>query len=278
MRRTGKADTLVFSRQRGRAGSWEKLAEPIDTGGVAFDADGALYFGDNNFETKGLYKVDQLGAQAKQISDVHRVSCLGYDHVRSRLLGCADNYRFGVFDTSSGELTTLLDMRCAEHAVTCPDKPEIQALCQPPAVEFCKVDHWVIAPLCCVYEREDFESFAAAQTTMCVDGLGVPKPVAAGEGGAPVIAPVCPRGAAAAGSSGGGAAGSSGGGAAGSGGGAAGGAAGGGVTTGADTVSGCGCSSVGGATPGRAAAFGLCLGLLGLALARIKHRRRRRRV
>lgn len=88
-----------------------------------------------------------------------------------------------MFDTSSGELTTLLDLRCAEHTVENADKPEIPMLCRPPGVEFCKVDHWVIAPLCCGYERDGFDVLAASQDIVCEEGVAEPKPPAAGEGG-----------------------------------------------------------------------------------------------
>jgi MYXO-CTERM domain-containing protein len=247
-------DSLVFSRDKGKAGTWERIAEPLLAGAVAFGPDGVLYFGDDNFASKGLFKVSQLGEAPQLISDVYRVSCLGYDAARSRLLGCADNYRFGAFDTSSGELTTLLDLRCAEHVVTCPDNPEIQTLCQPPGVEFCKLDHWVIAPLCCVYERADFDTFATSQDIVCEGGVAKQKPAAAGEGGAPQY---CPKPAAGSG----GAAGSSGAVAAGSG----------GTEGGTDKAAGCGCSSVASAAPGRAATF-LALGLFVLCARR--HRRR----
>ena len=247
------ADALVFSNEQGKAGTWELIASPVVGGAVSFGPDGALYFGDDNFDTKGVFKVEQLGQQPKLLSDSYRVSCLGYDAARSRLLGCADNYRFGTFDTSSGELTTLLDLRCAEHTVECADKPEIPMLCQPPGVEFCKIDHWVIAPLCCVYERDEFDTFAALQEITCEGGVAKPKPPAAGEGGAPATPPVCPKSggagaAAGSGGSGGAAAAGSGGGPAAESGGASAGAAGSGSSSG-----GCGCSSVAGGTPERAA-------------------------
>jgi|GEM_PF-3114765 len=237
------ADALVFSREQGKAGTWELIGSPAVGGAVAFGPDGALYFGDDNFASKGMFKVDQLGEQPKLISDVYRVSCLGYDAARSRLLGCADNYRFGAFDTSSGELTTLLDLRCAEHTVECADKPEIPMLCQPPGVEFCKIDHWVIAPLCCVYERDGFDTFAASQEIVCEGGVATPKPPAAGEGGAPATPPVCPKPTAGTG-------GAAGGGVSGAAGVVAGSGAGAGPGSGSG---GCGCSTVGQATPERAA-------------------------
>jgi MYXO-CTERM domain-containing protein len=253
------ADQLVFSHEQGKAGTWELVASPVVGGAVAFGPDGVLYFGDDNFASKGVFAVPQLGEQPKLLSDVYRVSCLGYDNARSRLLGCADNYRFGTFDTSSGELATLLDLRCAEHTVTCADKPDIQALCQPPSVEFCKIDHWVIAPLCCVYERDQLDTFAASQGVVCEGGVAKSKPSAAGEGGAQATPPVCPRPTAGSG----GAAGASG--VVAASGGAS--AAGSGATVGSAGGSGsgsggCGCSSVGQTAPERAA----LLALLGLVV------------
>ena len=256
------ADALVWSAERGKAGSWKQIAAPVVGGAVTFGPDGVLYFGDDNFASKGLFKVERFGEEPTQISDVYRVSCLGYDVARSRLLGCANNYRFGVFDTSSGELSTLLDLRCAEHAVACADRPEIQALCQPPGVEFCREDHWVVAPLCCVYERDDLDTFAAAQDIYCEGGVAKDKP----DAGAPAWPPVC--GKPVGGSSGAGAAAGSSGSSAGAQ--AAAGAAGGGHV--GASKSGCGCSSVTGAAPGRAGIV-VFLGLVSLTLGRYRRRR-----
>lgn len=233
-------DALLLSAEQGKPGTWTLIASPIVGGAAAFASDGTLYFGDDNFANKGLFKVAQLGEPPMLLSDTYRVSCLGYDAARSRLLGCADNYRFGVFDESSGELATMLDLRCAEHVVTCADKPEIESLCKPPAVEFCKEDHWVVAPLCCVYDRPDFELFASSQRIVCEGGVAKPKPAGAVD--------YCPKADAGSGS----AAGSRGDGAVGV---AAGGPA-------PATESGCGCSSSGTSSEAASVLVLLALGLL----------------
>ena len=267
-------DALVFSAEKGKAGTWKPIAAPALGGAVTFGSDGVLYFGDNNFASRGLFKVERLGEPPQLISGVYRISCLRYDAARSRLLGCADNYRFGAFDTRSGELTTLLDLRCAEHAVECADRPEIQSLCQPPGAGFCKLDHWVIAPLCCVYERDEFAAFAAAQNVYCEAGVAKQKPGAAGEGGAPPVPPPCGLAAL-----GGGGAGGVDGAAAGSGSAGAGarGVAGAAVSGGDGArKAGCSCSTFTGSSPTRAALLGW-LGLVGSCVARYRRRRPQRR-
>jgi hypothetical protein len=171
-------DDVLLSREKGKAGSWEKIGEVVQLGGVAFTADGALFFGEDNFANKGLYKIAKLGEEAQKISETYRFSCLAYDTANDRLFGCADNYRFGTLDTSSGELTTMLDMRCTEHNVECPGQdPEPQTACAPTTtVEFCNVDHWLLAPMCCQWERAELEFFAASQTITCEGGTAVAKP------------------------------------------------------------------------------------------------------
>jgi MYXO-CTERM domain-containing protein len=272
-------DTLIFSKQKGKAGTWEKIADVTERGGVTFTPDGALYFGDDDFATKGLFKVTALGEKPTQVQNEIRVTCLQWDEANKRLLGCSNNYHFGELDTETGKLTPLLDLRCAEHAVSCPDEPEIQELCAPPTVEFCKIDHWVAAPLCKVYDRgADCATYATAQGYTCEAGQAIST-----DGGvAAANAAVCMQPAAAGAAAGSGAtagavaaAGSGGEKAtAGSGGSAAGGSKDAGVdeaagSGGGSKSSGCSCSSVGGreSKPGL-----LALGLLWMGLAIRKRR------
>lgn len=273
-------DTLIFSKQKGKAGTWEKLAEVTELGGVAFNPDGELYFGDNDYMTKGLFKASSLGEAPKQVTDQIRITCLTWDESRKRLLGCSNNYHFGVLDTESGALTPMLDMRCAEHAVSCADKPEIQELCQPPAIEFCKIDHWVIAPLCKVYDRgPDCAMYASTQGYTCEDGNAVPSP--SSDAGVPASsnlnAQACTVGGAAA-EAGSAAAGSGGSSAAAAGSGASAGrasaAAGGGQSAGdaagggGEKSSGCSCSAVGAAGKSQAGLFAFGMLMLGFGLRR----------
>jgi hypothetical protein len=182
--RGAEPDVIVYSVERGKAGSWKELGQPGTFGGLAVTPDGRVFFGDDQSTTRGLFVVDALGEPAKLLNDSKRVTCLAYDAVKQRLLGCSDNYRFGVFDTGNGELTTLLDMRCAEHAVTCPEQPGIMEICQPPGVEFCKLDHWLLAPLCKVYDRgPDFAYLASTAGYTCDGGKTLStSPSAAGAG------------------------------------------------------------------------------------------------
>lgn len=170
-RRRG-ADTLIMSTQKGQAGSWKIIAKPTEFGGIAFTPDGKLYFGDSDSNTRGLYVIEAAGAEPKPLNSCLRISCLGYDEANQRLLGCGNNFLFGTIDRANGKLKPLLDLRCAEHALACADKPEIQQLCQPPGVEYCKLDHWLLAPLCTVYDRgTEFCTYARAQEYHCVDGF-----------------------------------------------------------------------------------------------------------
>lgn len=271
-------DALIISKQKGKAGTWEKIADMTELGGVTFTPDGALYYGDDDFSTKGLFKIAALGEKPTAVQSDVRVTCLQWDDAKQRLLGCSNNYHFGSFDTQTGKLTPLLDLRCAEHAVACKDKPEIEELCAPPTIEFCKIDHWVAAPLCKVYDRgADCATYATAQGFTCEDGHAIST-----DGGvATANADVCMQPAAAGAAAGSGAvAGSNA--AAGSGGAvAAAGRGGGSAAVGskdagvpeaagsggaADKSSGCSCSSVGGAGQGQPGLLGLALVLVALAI------------
>lgn len=269
-------DALVLSTQKGKTGSWKMIAEPVELGGAAFTPDGKLFYGESDSMQRGLYVIESEGAEPKRINSDVRVFCVNYDEANQRLLGCANNYWFGTFDMASGALTPMLDMRCTEHAVKCADKPEIQELCQPPGVEFCKLDHWVIAPICSMYDRgPEFCQFVNSQDFACDGGMIVPK-----EEGAPIAQCAGPTSPAAAGGcagacgqaaagEGGAPAASSGSGPAAAGSNAA---AGSGGTPGVDPgKSGCGCSVPGGASM-RARVGGAALGLL--AIARLMGRRR----
>jgi hypothetical protein len=52
------------------------------------------------------------------------------------------------------------------------------AVCEPQAkADFCNVTHWVLAPLCDVYDRGDeLATYQMAQSFMCEGGTAVPKP------------------------------------------------------------------------------------------------------
>ena len=180
--RKSAVDTLVYSTEKGKAGSWKLLAEPTEAEAVTFTPDGVLYFGDSDQMTKALYVADKLGDAPRKLSDTWKPMCLGYDQANKRLLACSNFYLFGTVDTTTGTLTPLLDLRCAEHMVECAGQPEMVGVCEPQAqADFCNLSHWVLAPLCDAYDRgPDLATYVEQQTIMCVNGLGVPK----GEGAA----------------------------------------------------------------------------------------------
>jgi hypothetical protein len=170
-------DTLVFSTEKGKVGSWKLLAEPGELEGVTFTPEGVLYFGDSDPTTKGLFVVEKPGDAPKQLSDSWKVMCLGYDATNKRLLGCSNFYLFGEVNLKSGELEPLLDLRCAENIVECTGQEEMVKVCEPQAQQdFCNLSHWVLAPLCDAYDRgPELASYQMAQDIMCVDGFAVPK-------------------------------------------------------------------------------------------------------
>ncbi|HET8936695.1 MAG TPA: hypothetical protein VFN67_24800 [Polyangiales bacterium] len=175
--RKSAVDTLVYSTEKGKAGSWKLLAEPTEAEAVTFTPDGVLYFGDSDQMSKGLFVADKLGDAPRLLTDGWKPMCLGYDQANKRLLACSNYYLFGSVDTTTGALTPLLDLRCAEHMVECAGQPEMVGVCEPQALaDFCNLSHWVLAPVCDVYDRgPDLATYVEQQTIMCVNGLGVPK-------------------------------------------------------------------------------------------------------
>ena len=187
-------DSLVYSTEKGKAGSWKLIAEPNEVDSVTFTPEGVLYFGDSDQKSKGVWVVEKPGDAPKLLSDVWKPTCLSWDESNKRLLGCGNFYLFGEVDITSGELKPLLDLRCTEHMVECPDQEAMAKVCEPQALaDFCHLSHWVIAPVCEQYDRgEELAAFAASQDFMCVDGFGVPKaePAAAAAGSGGAEAPV----------------------------------------------------------------------------------------
>jgi hypothetical protein len=270
-------DALVYSTEKGKAGSWKLIAEPNEVDSVTFSPEGVLYFGDSDQKSKGVWVVEKEGDAPKLLNDTWKPSCLSWDEANKRLLGCGNFYLFGEVDTTSGELKPLLDLRCTEHMVDCPGQEAIATVCEPQAqADFCHLSHWVIAPVCDQYDRgPELATFAASQTFMCVDGFGVSKDPAAGGAagsgaagaagagaammGAAGAAPLCAAQSSCVGQVTAGAQAQNAGG------------AGGGSTT-EKKSSGGGCSAVSGSSEERFGALLLSLGMLGLA-ARTRRRR-----
>jgi hypothetical protein len=170
-------DALVYSTEKGKAGTWKLIAEPNEVDSVAYTPEGVLYFGDSDQKSKGVWVVEKTGDAPKLLNDTWKPTCLGWDESNKRLLGCGNFYLFGEVDTASGELKPMLDLRCAEHMVECPGQEPMAAVCEPQAqADFCHLSHWVIAPVCDQYDRgPELATYAMSQTFMCVDGHGVPK-------------------------------------------------------------------------------------------------------
>jgi hypothetical protein len=170
-------DTLVVSDAKGNAGSWKLLAEPTEVDAVTYTPEGVLYFGDDDQITKALYVVDKAGDAPRMINNEWKPICLHYDAINKRLLGCSNFFLFGSVDTTTGALDPMLDLRCAEKFVECPGQMPMAGVCRPQAeVDFCSLSHWLLAPVCDVYDRgSELPNYVAEQTIMCADGLGVPK-------------------------------------------------------------------------------------------------------
>jgi hypothetical protein len=240
----GVLDSLVYSPDQGKPGSWQLLAEVTALDAVAFGPDGALYFGDNDQNTKGLYVVQKPGDMPKRLSDAWKVGCLSYDAKQQRMLACND-YLFGAVDLTNGRFTPQVDMRCAQRFVDCPGQPPLHDVCETQALaDFCNLSHFPIAPACQGYDQgSGADAFKSSIGYTCQDGLQVQGEPTAGSGGAPVTS-------------------------AGSGGSAAAGSGGAPATT--PKASG-GCS----VSPDRSGSFSLGFALLALAAGRCRRARRR---
>ena len=67
------------------------------------------------------------------------------------MLGCND-WLFGTVDLTSGEFTTILDMRLAEHFAQCEGQPPTHEAAKVQLLDaYCKVGHYPEAPLCRAY-------------------------------------------------------------------------------------------------------------------------------
>lgn len=172
------ADTLLYSTEKGKAGSWKVLAEASEIDSVAYSTDGALFFGDSDQNSKGIWVVEMPGDAPKLLTASWKPTCLGYDQANKRLLGCGNYYLFGEVDVKSGELKPTLDLRCTEHIAECSGQESMVKVCEPQALQdFCHLTHWVLAPVCDVYDRgPELASFQMAQTFACSGGFAVPKP------------------------------------------------------------------------------------------------------
>lgn len=149
----GAADSLVYSPDQGKPGSWSLVGQVTVLDAVAFGPDGALYYGDDDQDKRSLYVVRHMGEPPVRLSDTWKVGCLQYDAPHARMLACND-YTFGTVDLQSGALTPLVDMRCAERYVECPGQPSMHEVCASQVLlDFCNLGHYLIAPVCDGYDQ-----------------------------------------------------------------------------------------------------------------------------
>jgi MYXO-CTERM domain-containing protein len=142
-------DDLYFSSKRGEPGSWTKIGSVIELTGGVFTPDGAFWYGDNDQNTPGLYKVAKLGDAPVKLSDEYKVSCLFYDPSSDRLYVCND-WRLGTADRSSGELELLFDLKTTSALLECPGEAPIGEQCSAAlrSPNFCDITHYPDAPIC----------------------------------------------------------------------------------------------------------------------------------
>ncbi|MEY4576125.1 MAG: hypothetical protein RL701_828 [Pseudomonadota bacterium] len=172
--RNQEIDSLVYSLEQGKPGTWKSLADVNTSQAVQFTPDGTLYFGDSDQVTKSFYVAKKLGDAPTKLSDAWKVSCLQYDNTTKTMWGCSD-LMFGTIDTTKGELKPLIDMRCGERFVDCPGKPTGRELCasQIYPVNYCDISHFPAAPLCAGFDNTaSYKSFIDTVIGYsCVDGF-----------------------------------------------------------------------------------------------------------
>jgi MYXO-CTERM domain-containing protein len=148
----GLTDDLFFSDKRGEAGSYTKIGSVTAFSNATFLPDGTLWYGDNDQMTPGLYKVAKLGDAPEKVSDAYKVGCVNYDARSDRLYICAD-WRLGTADRTTGEFTTLFDIRKAESFLECAGEGPLNERCGPAlkSPNFCDITHYPDSPVCVKY-------------------------------------------------------------------------------------------------------------------------------
>ena len=150
--RSEDVDDLVYSPMQGKPGTWVKIGEAKEIRGAAFDAEGKLYFGDNDQSSPGFFVVDKLGDMPKQLNNAWKVGCIGYDAEGKRMFACHD-WEFGTVNVSDGTFSSTLDMRSAEAFVECPGEEAMSMRCQTQLLAaYCGQNHYEYAPVCSVYD------------------------------------------------------------------------------------------------------------------------------
>jgi len=181
--RSSLPDDLLFSASRGEPGSWTKVAEVTDLGGIAFTPDGKLYFSDKDQTTRLVAVIDTPGSAPRTLADEYVIGCLRWDDSQQRMLACR-LFQFGTLDLDTGAFSVLYDMRCGERFSTCPG---IESACEAQLSRaWCFIDHYPASPLCAGYMIPGAKEFVDHYYEfVCVDGFAVPRSgAAAGTGGA----------------------------------------------------------------------------------------------
>jgi len=104
-------DDLYYSDKRGEPGSYLKIGTITAFSGATFTPDGALWYGDNEQMTPGLFKVAKLGDAPTKVIGSYKVGCVNYDAASQRLYVCAD-WRLGTADP-----TTAHSQHCSTFAI-----------------------------------------------------------------------------------------------------------------------------------------------------------------
>ncbi len=145
----GALDDLFYSDKRGEPGSWVKIGSVTTLVDAVFTPDGALYYGDNDQMTPGLFKVAKLGDAPVKLSSEYKVGCLAYDAANDRLYACSD-WRLGTVDRETGAYMMMLDLRVADQLHTCEGEAPMRETCGiaffPP--NYCDPTHYPEAPVC----------------------------------------------------------------------------------------------------------------------------------
>jgi hypothetical protein len=184
----GLTDDLLFSDKRGEPGSFTKIGSVTAFSNATFMPDGTLWYGDNDQMTPGLYKVAKLGDAPEMVSSAYKVGCVTYDAPSDRLYICAD-WRLGTADRTTGEFTTLFDIRKAESFLNCEGEAPLSERCGPAlkSPNFCDITHYPDSPVCVKYfgtHGPDGGSAGASGGSAGASAGAGGMSVAAGEGGA----------------------------------------------------------------------------------------------
>ncbi|MET0388920.1 MAG: sialidase family protein [Polyangiales bacterium] len=185
-REEASTDSVIYSAERGRPGTWRLLAEVNELQAAAFMPDGRLYFGDNDQSSPRLFVLDDPDAEPRVLSTQWKVRCLYHDAQQAQLMACSD-YRLGAVALDTGDFEPHFDMRCADSFVECPGETPVRDRCEPQLLlGYCGAGHYPPAPLCRNYELGSLaEQLVAEAGYRCENGVVV---ITQGTAGQPATA------------------------------------------------------------------------------------------